>query len=513
MKKSLATQAIQNVGSSWAGLGVNIVVGFLLSPFILHRLGDDAFGLWVLVFSVTDYYGLFDMGIRSSIVRYVSRFHATGERDELAGIVNTTLFTYSIVAGLLMVVSFGASQLVTSIFRIPSAFTGQAPLLFVIVGISVALGFPLGVFGGILEGLQKFSWLNATTIVATLLRALLVVLALHRGYGLVTLALITAGTPVLFGMLRALMVFRLLSLPYGMRFVRRAAFHKVLGYGLFTLLVIVADRLRFRADAVIIGTLLSSAAITYFSIASKIVDYASEVVANMAQIFTPMSSHFDAKGEEEKLQTVLLLGNRASAFVIFPLTAGLIVLGESLIEVWMGVRYTVSYPVMLVLLVPTALLCAQASSTRVLFGIGRHRTMAWFVLAESLVNIALSVLLVRRYGIMGDAVGTAIPLLITTVFFLPWHVCHLLGLPIGRFVRECYSRPLQLALALALVLIVLQHWYVPHTYPGLGLQVLLGGGFYLAILLWRVARYGDLGPGLQQSLSRFVPGKTDQAGA
>jgi O-antigen/teichoic acid export membrane protein len=251
--------------------------------------------------------------------------------------------------------------------------------------------------------------------------------------------------------------------------------------------------------------MLSSTAVTFFSIAAKIVDYASEVVTNMAQIFTPMSSHFDARGESGQLHKVLMLGNRASAFVMFPLSVGLIVLGKSLIEVWMGARYVSSYPVMLVLLVPTALLCAQASSTRVLYGIGRHRVMAWFVLGESLFNIALSVILVQHYGIMGDAVGTAIPLLITTLIFLPLHICHLLGLSVGTFVRECFSRPLQLSLLLALALLLLQLWYVPHTYLGLGLQALLGAAFYLAILFWRVVRHGDLGQGLQESLGRLMP--------
>src|SRR5580658_1637146 len=65
-------ELIKNVGSGWFSLGVNILVGIFLSPFILHRLGNTAYGAWILVFSVTGYYGLFDLGIRSSIVRYVS---------------------------------------------------------------------------------------------------------------------------------------------------------------------------------------------------------------------------------------------------------------------------------------------------------------------------------------------------------------------------------------------------------------------------------------------------------
>ena len=40
MRKIEKIQIIKNVGSSWFALGVNILVGVFLSPFILHRLGD-----------------------------------------------------------------------------------------------------------------------------------------------------------------------------------------------------------------------------------------------------------------------------------------------------------------------------------------------------------------------------------------------------------------------------------------------------------------------------------------
>ena len=78
MTKINKRQIIKNVGSSWFSLGINVLVGLFLSPFLVHYLGDSAFGIWVLIFSITGYYGLFDLGIRSSLIRYVSKFTATG---------------------------------------------------------------------------------------------------------------------------------------------------------------------------------------------------------------------------------------------------------------------------------------------------------------------------------------------------------------------------------------------------------------------------------------------------
>src|ERR1700751_1211719 len=169
---------IRNVSSNWLALGVNVAGGIFLSPFIVHRLGDAAFGIWVLIFSITGYYGIFDLGIRSAIIRYVSKFHATGELEELAKIVNTNLFMHAGTCIVSMIVTIVLSLYVDRLFKIPPEFHSAARWLLLMTGASVAVGFPLGVIGGILEGLQRYyiqSWMN---IASNLLRALLIVLAL-----------------------------------------------------------------------------------------------------------------------------------------------------------------------------------------------------------------------------------------------------------------------------------------------------------------------------------------------
>src|SRR5581483_4045656 len=113
---------IKNVGSSWFSLGFNILVGIFLSPFILHRLGDAAYGIWVLIFSVTGYYGLFDLGIRSSVVRYVSRFAAIHDNESLSKLINTSLLTYTVIGTIAMAVTLLGMSHVNSWFRIPPEF-------------------------------------------------------------------------------------------------------------------------------------------------------------------------------------------------------------------------------------------------------------------------------------------------------------------------------------------------------------------------------------------------------
>jgi len=128
--------------------------------------------------SLTGYYGLFDVGIRSSIVRYIAKYSATDEREDLYRLVNTAMFGYTPIAVVTMTATLIMTYYVHSISpKIPAGFVPTARWLLLMVGTSISLGFPMGIFSGILEGLQRFYLLNLTNTCSTLLRALLIVVA------------------------------------------------------------------------------------------------------------------------------------------------------------------------------------------------------------------------------------------------------------------------------------------------------------------------------------------------
>jgi O-antigen/teichoic acid export membrane protein len=498
MRRFEKIQFINNVGSSWFALGVNVAVGVFLTPFILHRLGDVAYGIWVLIFSITGYYGLFDLGIRSSIVRYASKFAATDSKEELAKLISTSLFTYGGVGIVSLLVTILLFVYVDNIFKVPAELHAAARWLLLMVGASVAFGFPLGVFGGFLDGLQRFDVNNWTSVGSNLLRAALIVVALDNGRGLLTIALITVVLPLITSLVRGIIAFRIYPVALGLKYVDRATFRMMASYSGVTLIIMIAGRLKFKTDTIVIGTMLSAAAITYFNIAGRIVDYAGEIVTSLAQNFLPMASQSEAKGSMEHLRKVFVTGNRLCAFTIFPVTAVLLILGKSIIEAWVGRKYiATSYTVLVILIIPSTLMWAQAASGRVLFGISKHRTWAFVTLAEGISNLILSILLVRPYGIIGDALGTAIPLTCTMVFFMPGHLCKQLGIRLWTYLREAFVLPMIVSAPLALVLLLMRRWFVAHNYWQLGIQLVVGGIVYGLGLAWvfltnRALRVGEL---------------------
>jgi O-antigen/teichoic acid export membrane protein len=477
-------RAATNVASSWLKLAVQLAVGVVVSPFIVHRLGDAAFGIWVLVFSVTSYFGLLDFGVRASIGRYVARYAALGDLDQLRRFVNTSLAACSILGAGVLLITLAGSEYLGIFFKIPPGDLGAARLLFVLIGADVALAFPLSIFGCVLEGYQNFWPLNVVQIVAALVRGGLSVLVLGLGGGLVAVAAVTVGVNLLRHFACAALAFRTTPLRLGAQYLDRSVVGQLAGYSATAFMIFIAETLRFQTDAVVVGAFLSAAAVTYFAIGSKLVDYASSIVVSMSQIFTPMASHHDASGDQEKVRRVFLAGNRACALVIFPLCAVLILLGKPAIELWMGAKYLVSYPILVLLILPRTLLLAQSGSIRILLGLGRQRTFALMTMLDGLANLLLSIALVKPWGILGVAWGTAIPLACTSLLFLPRHVCRMLHVPLRTFLLQAYQVPLALTIPMACVLWVLRLWLPVPGYGGLLLEAGVAGLVYCAGLAW-----------------------------
>ncbi len=82
----------QNILSNWMALAVSTAIGFFLAPFIVHRLGNVAYGVWVLVASLSAYMGLLDFGLRGAVMRFVSKGNAQGNHAEAQDAVSAALW-------------------------------------------------------------------------------------------------------------------------------------------------------------------------------------------------------------------------------------------------------------------------------------------------------------------------------------------------------------------------------------------------------------------------------------
>src|SRR6185312_10211019 len=62
---------------------VELLLGIFMLPFNTSHLGQSAYGLWVLVASVTFYFSMLELGYGYALVKYVAQFRAHGDAEGL----------------------------------------------------------------------------------------------------------------------------------------------------------------------------------------------------------------------------------------------------------------------------------------------------------------------------------------------------------------------------------------------------------------------------------------------
>ena len=147
------------------------------------------------------------------------------------------------------------------------------------------------------------------------------------------------------------------------------------------------------------------------------------------------------------LAAVATNGARAAVLIGLPICIGFITLGERFIGLWMGAEYAApAGQVLMFLAVGHLVGVPYYTISGVLYGLGRHHVVAYSRLFEGAVNLALSVLLIKRYGLAGVAIGTAVPQIIVAAGILPFVLSKWVSINLRDYYLTTYVRPFAAAL-------------------------------------------------------------------
>ena len=64
---------------SYVSLLVHTLSNLVLTPLYLHYLGLERYGLYQMIYAVASYILILDFGIKTAMVRYISKYHAAGD--------------------------------------------------------------------------------------------------------------------------------------------------------------------------------------------------------------------------------------------------------------------------------------------------------------------------------------------------------------------------------------------------------------------------------------------------
>ena len=213
------------------------------------------------------------------------------------------------------------------------------------------------------------------------------------------------------------------------------------GYSFYLIAINTSRQVINYTDNLVVGALISVTAVTFYTIAGGLLEYARQMVSALGLSFLPMASSMEARGQKDQLRDLLLNGTCATLLVGLPIYTALFFRGDNFIGLWMGQEYAqISGSILQMLLVGQIFLIAQYTNYNILCALGKQKPLALRLAGEAVANLILSIVLARRIGVMGVAVGTLIPGVINHALFGSRYVCKLLEIPVSQFLWRCWVR-------------------------------------------------------------------------
>ena len=482
---SIAATLARNILSNYVFFAGSIIVAFLLSPFLVHSLGDTRYGIWTVMASLTGYMALLDFGISSAVAKYVAQYQRSGDKAALNRVVSSAVVLSLGITSCLVIASPFLADLAVSLLSLDAEYTELLHTLVIIAAFDMAAFVFGGVFVGTVMGFQRYEVLTGIQLTSLILKACLFYVLITQGHGLLTMALISLGINAAVGVALYVAVHRIQrDLQVKPRHITRDTCRQIVGYSKFTLIAMIALQLTYYSDALVIGYFMSAAAITYYTIAWSLSEYAGQLVSSFSASFFPAFSDQDAGKDKEGILRTYLTGTRLILVVSNLVCVGMLVLGDRFIALWMGERYALECaPILWVLFAGLLIKNPQTIGVALLLGTANYKHYSYYSLGFSLVNLALNILLIREFGLLGVAFGTALTQGFFSGIITPWLACRVGGVSMAGYFSQSYLRSVPPAIVLASILYLMKvSWWV-DSYAVLFAQAILATIVYLWIVL------------------------------
>jgi O-antigen/teichoic acid export membrane protein len=392
----------------------------IAAPFLVHRLGLQQYGIWMLSSAILGSVGILSTGFGDATVKYVSTYRAL---NDFAGVERTIRATLTI--NLTLAVVFGgliwmfAPLAVHNIFKIEPALQSISVRAVQISAIILVLRSCESVFVSTLRAFERF---GPPAKLNVFLRSIVVVSAViltAMGHGVVEIMLATLFWSVVVVILQAIAARMVAGKFQVLPTLRYSALREVFSFGCFSWLQALAGVTFSYADRFIVAALLGTAPVAVYVICVQAAQPIHGLTAaGFNFLFPHLSSRHEA-GEVRGPRRVFKLALVTNVVVAGLLSLPFLLLARPILRLWMGNQFAdQGHLVLPILALSYAALAINVVPHNSLLALGRVRTVAVLNIAGGLVLLVVMAILIPHSALAGAAAGRAIYTILLAVGYL-----------------------------------------------------------------------------------------------
>ncbi len=395
----------------------------LLTPFIIRTLGQAEYGVYKLSSAIIAYLLLLDLGIGNSIVRYIAKFRTTGEHDQERRFLGVAILYYSGVAIISVIAGIVLIALFPTVFAkgLSPEEIALAQKLLSITMINTAVTLGTAVFVNIITAYERFAFSKGISIIQIILRMILTVVALKIGMGSVGIVTVNLAMTVFSRLLFILYVLFKIKLRPLFSGIKFEFIKEIIIYSSFILLQMIATQINAFADQVLLGIFVSSSSviIAVYGVGSQIVQYFQSIGTGVTGVLMPgVVKMVEKKASAEQLTAEMVRIGRFIFMMLSIIWVCFLIYGRQFIELWAGKENSDGYYVAIILMAAYTFILTESIGGQILWAMNAHKEQSIIKICIVVVNVFLTIALIRWNPLVGATIGTFISLVLGDVVLM-----------------------------------------------------------------------------------------------
>lgn len=477
--KNQVNQMRAGVYLSFANLLLSSLIPMIYTPWMLRLLGIQEHGLYALAQSAVGYLGLLNLGLGSTLIRYLSKYRAEQDRQSVSRTFGLFLMLYSVMGVLALlggkILAANAGQIFSRTL-LPQEAEKMEKLLLIMAA-NTAVSFPAGVFSSVQTSHERYVFRHGMNILSTVTGPVYNLAALYMGRGALGMAWMGLVMQVIMLVPNVYYCFRVLKIRPSFTGLPLKLLGEMLSFSAFVFLATVADMLFWATDKVILGMAVGTAAVSVYQIGSTFNQMVMQLSSSISGVLTPRITAMVVKNASASDLTELFVRvGRIQFLVVGLVVTGFAAFGQSFIRLWVGDDYAEAYWIAVMTLFPLCIPLIQNTGLSILVAQNRHKFRSVLFVLIAAVNAVSTYLLVPSMGGIGAALCSCVSFLLGQGLVMNWYYHSIVGIDIPLFWRNILKMAVLPGVMMGLTLLLqrlrpIESW--PVFFAGVGVYTAL----------------------------------------
>jgi O-antigen/teichoic acid export membrane protein len=395
----------KNISFLAANRIVSVVISFFLFPFVIKYVGKEIYGVYLVVMTITGYFGLLDFGVMAALTKYVSEYNGKKDKGSVNKIVNASFTFYVLIGVTAALLLFFFSLHFAKYFKLLPSNIPIAKDLFIAAALSALLAWPLNTFRGFVQGLNLWDIDASVNISVQILNGIFTYILLSSGYGIIQLFILNQtltilGSGVLYIIVRKKCDFKI-TFPY----TEFKTFKFIFDFSFFCFVSVLISSFIFQIQSLIIGYFISLSAVSIYAVAYNIQSFLRAINSTIGAPPWIIASEMEGRGEYEKQKQLLFKGTKYMSAVFLPIILIMFVFAEPFIVYWMGNAFSESILPAKIIILFWIFNGTLELASGMLSAKGIVKKPLLIQICVAIANIFIMLCFIKKLGILAPAIG------------------------------------------------------------------------------------------------------------